>query len=45
VVSQQIRRRPFWGALVQVDTTDVSYHRMSNRLDTMLTLILAEGDH
>lgn len=30
---------------MQVDTTELSHHRMSNRLDTMLALILPEGDH
>jgi AcrR family transcriptional regulator len=34
----------FWGALLQVQSRAISYHRMANRLDTMLGLILSEVD-
>jgi hypothetical protein len=34
----------FWGALLQVQSRAISYHRMANRLDTMLGLILPEDD-
>jgi hypothetical protein len=35
----------FWGALLQVQSRSVGYHTMAHRLDTMLSLILPEGDH
>jgi AcrR family transcriptional regulator len=34
----------FWGALLQVQSRSVGYRTMANRLDTMLSLILPEGD-
>ncbi|MCZ8380577.1 TetR family transcriptional regulator [Mycobacterium sp. CPCC 205372] len=35
----------FWGALLQVRSRSVSCHRMADRLDTMLALILSDADH
>lgn len=34
----------FWGALLQVQTNELSYHAMADRLDTMLSLILPDTD-
>ena len=34
----------FWGALLQVQTSVMSYHAMADRLDTMLALILPDTD-
>lgn len=34
----------FWGALLQVQSRAISYREMANRLDTMLALILADGE-
>lgn len=34
----------FWGALLQVQTSVMSYHAMADRLDTMLSLILPDTD-
>jgi AcrR family transcriptional regulator len=34
----------FWGALLQAQSQAISYREMADRLDTMLALILADGD-
>lgn len=34
----------FWGALLQVQARSIGYRAMASRLDTMLSLLLPEGD-
>lgn len=34
----------FWGALLQVHSRSVGYHTVAGRLDTMVSLLLAEAD-